>query len=54
MRSWSLLKKLFRTGADRDNGILMSLLLLVAETMMNVVINEQIMILAQASLSPMY
>ena len=25
--------KLFRTGADRHNGILMSLLLLVAETM---------------------
>ena len=24
--------KLFRTGADRDNGILISLLLIVAET----------------------
>ena len=27
--------RLFRTGADRHNGILMSLLLLVAETIMH-------------------
>ena len=28
--------KLFRTGADRHNGILMSLLFLVAETIMEI------------------
>ena len=28
--------KLFRTGADRHNGILMSLLLLVAETIIQI------------------
>ena len=34
MRPWSLLTviNLFRTGADRQNGIIISLLVLVAET----------------------
>ena len=40
VRPWSLLTILnfFRTGADRHNGILMSLLLLVAETKMKNVV----------------
>ena len=33
--------KLYRTGADRHNGVLMSLLLLVAETMKEICLSQK-------------
>ena len=33
--------KLYRTGADRHNGVLMSLLLLVAETMKEICLKQK-------------
>ena len=39
----SMVVKPFRTGADRHNGILMSLLLLVAETIMFTLFNTPLL-----------